>query len=607
MIGSMLLLCCLGIVDAHESGHGNERLARQTARHSPRIGRFAENVHEHGGFLVPVSVRQSNVAGLGVFLDAAVPEGTLVWSFNETVGLSFGGTLAECVSAVDRLQLDSGERHYVAKHGYGYSGLDGVVVWRLANDRADFMNHQPPSAKLTLLVDPVPHVDRSYAARHLVEGDELFENYQDYAPTPAFVEQCFSKKLPSVAERCTSVQRRLPRAGRWWEYCQRHQLHNASFGRLSAPFVGKQGVKQLVAAMNISRLTTPRTLAVVHEGESPRAIAAAVDVLMAHDRAVVKISHMSGGVLQAGRKGIKSLKCAKHHCNRLLAGISMTECGYSSKDKPRHCSAALVASMIKEGDYGQGKGEMWYRYATHELLVEEFVNSTTYTTAAPEYRFWTAHGLVVFVEVMCGKYEYTYVSADFRVLDIEFEVSLPVHMRNYRACARKIQRPHNWAHLLHAAQRLAEPLKLGLVRVDLITDGCNVIHFSEYTFAPDACRGDDSSLASQQLVSFALRSPSESWQLTSPVVECIIGARAERPELGVCSFQRSPHAVRRGAERGDGGMQHGGRRRAAAREERRRAAPQTRQQVRRQPAAAGGEERRRGRRGGRPLTAPLWL
>eukprot|EP00966_Prymnesium_polylepis_P044651 1034623-Prymnesium_polylepis.1 len=43
-------------------------------------GRFKENVHKHGGWRVPMlTVRASPVAGKGVFLDAAVPNGSLLW------------------------------------------------------------------------------------------------------------------------------------------------------------------------------------------------------------------------------------------------------------------------------------------------------------------------------------------------------------------------------------------------------------------------------------------------------------------------------------------------------------------------------------------------
>eukprot|EP00966_Prymnesium_polylepis_P316876 7321769-Prymnesium_polylepis.1 len=176
--------------------------------------RFKENVHKHGGYHVPVTVRGSPVAGNGVFLDAAVPNGSLLWQFNATVGLVFGRTLAECVTVVDRLQLDVRERYYVEKHGYGYWGANGEGPWwRLANDGADFTNHQRPGPRLNVRVDEVPHIDKSYAAQHLAKGEELFEDYGSYVPVPVFVQQCFSKELPSPAQRCAQIQSFLPHIG----------------------------------------------------------------------------------------------------------------------------------------------------------------------------------------------------------------------------------------------------------------------------------------------------------------------------------------------------------------------------------------------------------
>ena len=225
----------------------------------------------------------------------------------------------------------------------------------LLTHRADFMNHAPPGSGLTLRVDPVPHMDKSYAARHLVKGSELYENYNDYAPIPAFRDQCFSKDLPSPAERCASVRAKLRGAGLWWEHCRRHKFFNASFGRQYAPYVDKHRVKQLVSALNVSGLTTPATLAFLRRGESRRAIAAAVDALMAHELSIVKFTHWSGGVVQAGRKGIKKLKGKKLR-KRMLKKVNMTECGYSLDDKPRHCAAALINSIAASTVMGKRYG-----------------------------------------------------------------------------------------------------------------------------------------------------------------------------------------------------------------------------------------------------------
>ena len=127
-------------------------------------GRFKDNVFENGGYRVPVSVHNSPVAGNGVFLDADLAEGTLITgSSTSKVGLHFGRTLKECTTVVDELQLNaserSSERLYVKIHGYGYWGPNGEGPWwRLANDKADFTNHQSSDAgaRLTVRCDPTP-------------------------------------------------------------------------------------------------------------------------------------------------------------------------------------------------------------------------------------------------------------------------------------------------------------------------------------------------------------------------------------------------------------------------------------------------------------------
>ena len=182
--------------------------------------------------------------------------------------------------------------------------------------------------------------------------------------------------------------------------------------------------------------------------------------------------------------------------------------------------------------------EIQYKYVKQSLLVEEFLPLTAYTTeGAAEYRFWTVHGSVVYVEVMCGANQYTYVSADFHVLDIEYEVSQPVHMREWEPCVREPVRPRNWAHMLHAVKRLTQQVE-GLVRMDLFSDGRERIYLSEYTFTPDSCGRDDSRpKAAQQLVAFLLRHPhalkQKRW-LTGALVEGVIGVRPPGTSAGGC-------------------------------------------------------------------------
>ena len=57
-----------------------------------------------------MGVRDSTVAGLGVFVHNAHPEGTLLWHFDPDVGLSFGNSLADCMAMVESLGLTPAER-----------------------------------------------------------------------------------------------------------------------------------------------------------------------------------------------------------------------------------------------------------------------------------------------------------------------------------------------------------------------------------------------------------------------------------------------------------------------------------------------------------------
>ena len=229
---------------------------------------------------------------------------------------------------------------------------------------------------------------------------------------------------------------------------------------------------------------------------------------MAHDKVVVKVGHWSGVVVQAGRKVLRCLKTCVHpewsNVN-VLEVISTAGCRYSpDSDKPRHCASALLALMARflSMRFRENK-ETQYKYVKQGLLVEELLPLTAYTTeGAVEYRFWTVYGSVVYVEVMCGANQYTYVSADFHVLDIEYEVSQPVRMREWEPCVREPACPRNWAHMLHAIKRLTQHVE-GLVRMELYSDGRKRIFLSEYTFTPDACNRDDSRpKTAQQLLVF---------------------------------------------------------------------------------------------------------
>ena len=173
-------------------------------------GRFLANLAKRGGWQVAVSVRNSTVAGLGVFVHDAHPEGTLLWRFDPDVGLSFGNSLADCMAIVESLGLTPAERTCDSKatrtraarslciprisadppsapralsvvriHGYGYKeNSSAPSFWRLANDMGDFVN-RPTSLATDLNMRSVPEdgFDFSTAHRPVVQQEELFEDY----------------------------------------------------------------------------------------------------------------------------------------------------------------------------------------------------------------------------------------------------------------------------------------------------------------------------------------------------------------------------------------------------------------------------------------------
>ena len=177
-----------------------------------------------------------------------------------------------------------------------------------------------------------------------------------------------------------------------------------------------------------------------------------------------------------------------------------------------------------------------YHFVPPSILIEEFLtigtayssgvlehNSTMNTRPMNqphnEYRFWSAHGTIIYTEVMCDHVSYTYVSRDF----VELNLTYP---QEYKTCAR-LYKPANWQQMVRIAQTLSRDIA-ALVRVDLYASDRD-IYFSEFTFTPDACARDHSEpAAAKQIVAYAMKSPRESWCLTSRVVECAIGTKPHR-------------------------------------------------------------------------------
>ncbi len=116
--------------------------------------------------LVPVTVRQSSIHGLGVFATAFIARGTVVWQFDP------GVDKLHPVSWLER-QPEHVRQFFVS---YGVKGLDGQYYY-LAGDFTLFINH---STAPNLAPDPRQKVNAEevvVAARDIRPDEELTINY----------------------------------------------------------------------------------------------------------------------------------------------------------------------------------------------------------------------------------------------------------------------------------------------------------------------------------------------------------------------------------------------------------------------------------------------
>ena len=348
-----------------------------------------------------------------------------------------------------------------------------------------------------------------------------------------------------------------------------------------APYVDKALVKHYVAKLQIPGLSVPRLYAVVAPSKASKfsrpgfnrivnrnnagrrksdlenQLRAAAKIIVQHSHAVVKLSHWSGMILVGGRNGWKAMKDAGSFLDETL--LHKPHCRFSRTSRPDYVHmrdaraqrinedcAMLVLTQLAQRFFQKkyrSPGEVQrlhssimrprakqsqYHFVPPSILIEEFLtigtayssglleDNSTMNQRHNEYRFWSAHGTIIYIEVMCDHVSYTYVSRDF----VELDITLP---RKYKKCAG-LYKPANWQQMVTIAQTLSRDIA-ALVRVDLYASDRD-IYFSEFTFTPDGCRRDRSTPASaKQIVAYAMKSPRESWCLTSRVVECAIGTK----------------------------------------------------------------------------------
>ena len=116
--------------------------------------------------LVPTYVAPSTIEGVGVFAEAPIPAGTLIWRLDPTLDRLIP---SDAVAA-----LDPPFQRFVERYSYPYPHDPSLLIVELDNGR--FMNHS--DAPNTVFSDP----DAGFTLRDIAAGEELTCNYAEFDP-----------------------------------------------------------------------------------------------------------------------------------------------------------------------------------------------------------------------------------------------------------------------------------------------------------------------------------------------------------------------------------------------------------------------------------------
>jgi len=148
------------------------------------------------GFVVPYALRESPVAGVGIFATERAARGALLWRADATSQMthteaSLGARLAElaAAAAVDVLE------HIYCWEGEVLELIGDAKYWNHSRARQNTGNH--PDGAGDGRGDGVS----SYALRDIEPGEELLDDYAAYSNVPWFEALC---RLHG-AQSCTSV------------------------------------------------------------------------------------------------------------------------------------------------------------------------------------------------------------------------------------------------------------------------------------------------------------------------------------------------------------------------------------------------------------------
>lgn len=120
-------------------------------------------------YIVPISIGQSEVHGVGIFAGRSIAKGEVIWKFDPAVDREFTSEEIDACPPRVKLFLET----------FAYSEDNKRFV--LCCDGGMFCNHSPNANTKTCEFDPE---NTMVAARDIQKGEEIFSNYDEFDVTP---------------------------------------------------------------------------------------------------------------------------------------------------------------------------------------------------------------------------------------------------------------------------------------------------------------------------------------------------------------------------------------------------------------------------------------
>jgi SET domain-containing protein len=154
----------------------------------------------HVAMQVPYELKQSPIAGLGIFATALIARGTLLWKYDENSVKEY----EEAALRARLAPLSAAEAVELCEHVFCWEGKVCEIV-----DDGKYWNHAKGSKQNTgNHPDGDAHGDgmSSYALRDIAAGEELTDDYALYDKLPWFEAICQER---GVTGSCTEVGRQF--------------------------------------------------------------------------------------------------------------------------------------------------------------------------------------------------------------------------------------------------------------------------------------------------------------------------------------------------------------------------------------------------------------